>query len=153
MRQVFLGIAAICFLLGAAATIFDVILRWTTGGNVDGVIEITTLLIGFGALMSMPVCYEVQSHVAAKLLSEANPRLFARPLACLSALASLIFTAAIFALMAKNTWSKLGTPETTRDLQIPMDWALGVITLSFALSLFCAVLGVARAWRQEVPHE
>ena len=102
-RTSLLALAGVCFLLGAAATIADVVLRWTTGGNINGVIELTTFLIGFGALLSMPVCYEQQSHVAAKLLSEMNPRHFARPLGALSALASLGFAAIIFWIMARNT--------------------------------------------------
>ena len=54
-------------------------------------------LIGFGALLSMPVCYERRTHVCAKLLSEINPVLFVRVLGLFGTLASLAFAGSALA--------------------------------------------------------
>lgn len=94
--------AAAFFLLGAAVTVADVVLRATMGLNVPAVIEVTTFSIGLGALLSIPTCYLRRTHVTAKLLSELKPGLFARPLGQLGAVVSVLFTAVLAWVMTGN---------------------------------------------------
>jgi TRAP-type C4-dicarboxylate transport system permease small subunit len=142
IQSVLLGTAAGCFILGAAVTVLDVILRKVATVNVPAVIELTSFLIGLGALISFPVCYVQRSHVAAKLLSEMRPQTFSRPLGLFGACASLIFALVLFAIMADNTWSKLGSPELSRDLALPMPILLGIVTLILGVSLIAAIIGL-----------
>lgn len=139
-----LGAAAGCFLLGAAVTVADVAARGLFAANVPAAIETTSFLIGFGALLSMPVCYERRTHVCAKLLSEINPVLFLRVLGLFGALASLAFAAMMVWIMAANTAGKLGSLETTRDLGLPMPPLLIIVTGTMVLALISAVIGLKR---------
>lgn len=134
--------AGACFLFGAGVTVLDVAMRTTAGANVPAAIELTSLSVGLGALLSMPVCYAKRSHVTAKLLSEMAPRQFRRPLGGLGALVSVGFAALLLIIMGENTLSKLGSPETTSDLGLPMPVALGVVTLSLIAALVGAVAGL-----------
>ncbi|MDP3339216.1 TRAP transporter small permease [Frigidibacter sp.] len=142
-----LGIAAGSFVLGAGVTVADVIARRLASANVPGAIEITSLLIGFGALVSMPVCYAQRNHVTAKLLSEISPSRFARPLGRTGAWASLAFAAVMLWIMGKNTWDKLGSPETSRDLGLSMPWLLGFVTVTLAFALVAALIGLRREYQ------
>lgn len=142
-----LGIAAGSFLLGAGVTVADVIARRLAMTNVPGAIEITSLLIGFGAMVSMPVCYVQRNHVTAKLLSEISPNRFARPLGRIGALASLIFAALMLWVVGKNAWDKIGSPETTRDLGLSMPGLLGFVTVTLAFALIAALVGLWREYR------
>jgi TRAP-type C4-dicarboxylate transport system permease small subunit len=60
-----LAAAGLCFLFGTGVTVVDVALRAVAGSNVPGAIELTSLSIGLGALLSMPVCYAKRAHVTA----------------------------------------------------------------------------------------
>lgn len=134
--------AGACFLFGTGVTVTDVALRAITGANVPAAIELTSLSIGLGALLSMPVCYAKRSHVTAKLLSEMAPQRFRRPLGGLGALVSVSFAAVLLALMTENTLSRLGLPETTSDLGLPMPVALVTVSVSLAVALGGAVVGL-----------
>lgn len=147
IQSVLLGTAAGCFILGAGVTVLDVILRKAAGLNVPAVIELTSFLIGLGALISFPVCYVQRSHVAARLLSEVRPRTFARPLGLFGAFVSTVFALVLFVTMADNTWSKLGSPELSRDLALPMPVLLGIVTLILGLSAIAAIIGLWAEFR------
>ena len=139
--------AGSCFLLGTTVTVVDVFLRSVTGTNLPAAIELTSLSIGLGALLSMPVCYAKRSHVNAKLLSEMSPRRFRRPLGLLGAVVSVGFALLLLVIMAENTASKLGSPETTSDLGLSMPLALSVVTFALAVSLVGALIGLKSEWR------
>jgi len=137
-----LTMAAGCFLFGTGVTVVDVALRAAAGLNVPAAIEMTSLSIGLGALLSIPVCFVRRSHVSARLLSELMPERFARPLGMLGALVSVVFAALLLAILARNTLSKLGSPETTADLGLSIPLALGVVTAGFAGALIAALVGL-----------
>ena len=137
-----LVLAAICFLIGASATVIDVLMRAVANRNLPGVIEITTLSIGLGALLSMPVCYLNDTHVTARLLSELRPGIFRRPLWAFGAVFSLVFAAVMAAIMGHFALSKLDGPETTSDLQIRMDVLLIVVFLTFLAALVAALVRI-----------
>jgi len=142
ISNTFLAGAASCFLFGAGVTVMDVILRAVAGMNVPAAIELTSLSIGLGALLSMPVCYAKRTHVTAKLLSELSPNRFTRPLGVVGSIASLIFAGLLFWILAENTLSKLGSPETTADLGVPVSMALMVVTLTLLAALVAALAAV-----------
>lgn len=143
-----LSAAAGCFLLGTGVTVADVILRKISGINVPGAIELTTFSIGLGALLSMPVCYALRSHVTAKLLSELMPNRFGRPLGMLGAVASVLFAFVLLWLVGVNTWSKLGSAETSASLGIPMPLLLSVTTVTLAAAAFAALVGLWLEWKR-----
>lgn len=145
----FLYSAATCFLLGTGVTVVDVALRATTGANVPAAIELTSLSIGLGALLSMPVCYARRSHVTAKLLSELSPRRFGRPLGVIGALVSIGFAALLMWIMAENTLSKLGSAQTTSDLGLSMPVALCAVALTLIAALIAAIAGFILEIRQK----
>jgi len=138
--------SAICFLAGAGLTIVDVALRNLGDGAVPGVIELTTLLIGLGALLSMPACYGARSHITARLLSEMSPRL-ARPLGVLEAVCSLALAVLLCGIFVITALEKLGGVETTRDLGLRADVLWVVAAATFVASALAAVIGLARALR------
>ncbi|MGB7243686.1 MAG: TRAP transporter small permease subunit [Sulfitobacter sp.] len=140
-------LAATCFLIGASATVVDVLIRAVANRNLPGVIEITTLSIGLGALLSMPVCYLNDTHVTARLLSELRPAVFLRPLGTIGAAFAFIFAGIMAAIMGNFALGKLGGPETTSDLQIRMDVLLVIVFLAFLAALvaaFIRILSLAR---------
>ena len=131
-------------------TVLDVVLRASLGTNVEGVIEITSFLIGFGALLSMPVCYEMRNHVCAKLLSEMNPARFARPLGLLGAVCSVLFAALMVWVLVENASSKIGSPETSRDLGLSMVWLLWIVAGTLVVALCSALIGLWREIKGEI---
>ncbi|MBO6510122.1 MAG: TRAP transporter small permease [Roseibium sp.] len=143
----FLYAAGGCFLLGTGVTVVDVALRAISGSNVPAAIELTSLSIGLGALLSIPVCYAHRAHVTAKLLSELSPARFERPLGMLGALVSVLFAVMLFWIVVENTWSKLTSPETTTDLGLPIPIALSTITITLGVAAVSAVAGALAAIR------
>ncbi len=144
-----LYVAAGCFLLGTGVTVVDVALRALSGTNVPAAIELTSLSIGLGALLSMPVCYARRTHVTANFLSELMPQLFLRPLGLLGAVGSVIFALILLWIAGENALSKLGSPETTSDLGLPMPIALSVVTLTLVLALIAAIAGLIHELRKD----
>lgn len=144
-----LGLAGICFLFGTGVTVADVVLRAVAGTNVPAAIELTSLSIGLGALLSMPVCYAQRTHVTAKLLSEVSPLRFAYPLGIVGAAVSVVFAALLLWVVGSNALSKLGSPETTADLGLPMPVLLLAVTAALAAGLVAAVAGLRFALRNE----
>ncbi|RWI57301.1 MAG: TRAP transporter small permease [Mesorhizobium sp.] len=145
----FLASAGICFLFGIAVTVGDVCLRAVAGTNISGAIELSSLSIGFGALLSMPVCYAKRAHVSAKLLSELAPGRFLRPLGLLGSFASVIFAALLVLAVGENSLTKLSSAETTTELGLPIPMALTVVTLALLAALVAAAVGVLFAVRHE----
>jgi len=139
----FLALAGICFLFGTTVTVSDVCLRALAGTNITGAIELTSLSIGLGALLSMPVCYAKQGHVSAKLLSELAPARFARPFGLLGSFVSLGFAGLILWAVGRNALAKIGSPETTPDLGLPIPIALTAVTLALLAAFLAALAG---AW-------
>lgn len=58
------------------------------------------------------------------------------------AFVSTVFALVLFVTMADNTWSKLGSPELSRDLALPMPVLLGIVTLILGLSAIAAIIGL-----------
>lgn len=145
----FLALAGICFLFGTAVTVSDVCLRALAGTNIPGAIELTSLSIGLGALLSMPVCYAKQGHVSARLLSELAPARFARPFGLLGSFVSAGFAGLILWAVGQNAIAKLGSPETTPDLGFPIPIALTIVTLALLAAFIAALAGAWFVLRNE----
>jgi TRAP-type C4-dicarboxylate transport system permease small subunit len=147
LSNAFLYAAGGCFLLGTGVTVVDVALRAISGSHVPAAIELTSLSIGLGALLSIPVCYAHRAHVTAKLLSEVSPARFERPLGMLGAVVSVVFAVMLFWIVADNTWSKLASPETTTDLGLPIPIALSTISVTLGVAVISAIAGAVSAIR------
>lgn len=135
-------LAGLCFVVGMGVTVIDVLLRAFAARNVPGAIELTSLSIGLGALLSMPVCYAKRTHVTARLLSEVSPGRFAAPLGILGGVASVIFALMLVWIAATNMWSRLGSPETTADLGLSMSHGAIVIAAALSLGLIAALVSL-----------
>ncbi len=149
VSNVFLGGAGVCFLFGTAVTVGDVALRAIANKNIPGAIEMTSLSIGLGAVLSMPVCYAKRTHVTAKLLSELSPNRFTYPLGVLGAIASAIFAGLLLWVMGENAFEKLGSPETTADLGLPTPVLLSIVAVALAACGVAALAGLRLALRNE----
>lgn len=149
MATALLAAAGACFLFGTATTVADVALRAVAGRNVPAAIELTSLSVGLGALLSMPVCYARRAHVTARLLSELSPRRFLRLLGAAGALASLAFALVLLRIVAGQALEKLGSPETTPDLALPLAPAWIVLALAIAVAAAAAAVGLRAALRIE----
>lgn len=145
----FLAGAGLCFLFGTGVTVGDVALRAVAGKNIPGAIELTSLSIGLGALMSMPVCYAKRTHVTAKLLSEISPNRFTYPLGLVGSVGSLVFAALLLWIVAQNALEKIGSPETTADLGLPIPILISVVALALAACAAAALAGLRFALRNE----
>lgn len=144
--------AAVCFLLAALLTFSDVVLRAVASKSIPAGVEITALLIGLGAVLSIPHCYATNSHVTAKLLSEFFPKVLGRPLFIIGSIGSIIFATAMFGTMAVNTYEKLGSAETTPDAGLRIYVLLIVVSIGFLISLIGSFLGSGKTPKNKVDH-
>jgi TRAP-type C4-dicarboxylate transport system, small permease component len=145
----FLAGAGLCFLFGTAVTVGDVALRAVAGKNIPGAIEMTSLSIGLGALLSMPVCYAKRTHVTAKLLSELSPNRFTYPLGLVGAVASVVFAGLLLWIVGENAIEKIGSPETTADLGLPTPVLITIVAFALTACMFAAFAGLRFALRNE----
>ena len=145
LSHVLLWSAVTFYLLGAGVTVLDVLLRALLGKNVPASIEITSLSIAMGALLSIPECYGRRSHVRAELFSEISPERFARPLGLLASLLSLVFAGLMTWIMVRFAMTRIGSIETTIDLHLPLSILMSVVACCFGLALVAAVVGL---WRE-----
>lgn len=134
--------ATACYLGGVGVTIVDVFARLLLSRSLPGGIELTTLLIALGALISIPGCYAHHGHVTAKLLSELSPGRFARKLELAGAFASLVFAVALCGLLAISLWHKLGSAEITTDLGLLVWPIFAILVLALALAVIGALYGL-----------
>ncbi|MGB0661147.1 MAG: TRAP transporter small permease [Mangrovicoccus sp.] len=149
VSRVFLGAAGACFLFGAGVTVGDVALRALASRNIPGAIELTSLSIGLGALLSMPVCYAMQSHVTARLLSELMPNRFRWPLGLTGAVVSTLFAAVLLWVMGHAAIDKIGSPETTADLGLPIPTATAIVAAALLACLVAALAGLRYALKND----
>lgn len=138
--------AAACFVSGAAVTVADVVARALFMRGVPAAIELTTFAIGLGALLSMPVNYVQRNHVAARLLSESMPNRFGKPLGRLGAISSVVFSGLLAWIVGQNAVGKWGSPETSRDLGLPMDVILTVVSIVLVLAFAASLIGLKHEW-------
>lgn len=143
VANVLLALAGGCFLVGMSVTVADVALRAVANRNVPAAIELTSLSIGFGALLSIPVCYGNRTHVTARLLSEISPNRFAAPLGVFGGLASVIFALMLLWIAVQDALSRMGSPETTADLGLSRSLAAWVVTAALAAG---PVAALAALW-------
>lgn len=131
--------AAFCYLAGAFATIVDVVLRATVNSHLPNVIEVTTLTVGAGALISIPVCFLNGTHVTARFLSELKPDLLLKPLGYINVLFACVFTVVMALVTGLHAFEKWGGPERTADLQLSLDNFLMIVFLIFCGSVIAAL--------------
>ena len=147
-----LVIGAICFLMAATLTVTDVVLRGLFSKSVPAGVELTALLVGLGAILSIPNCFATNTHVTAKLLSEFFPRVLGRPLFWVGSVGSIVFAWAAFFVVAQNTYEKLASAETTPDAGLPVNVLLGVVSAGFLIAAIGALLGASQSPGKGAEH-
>jgi len=154
-RILLLG-SSFCFLAGAGITIADIGARALFNSHVDAAIELTTLFIALGALLSMPVTYAYRKHITAKLLSEFLPAGAGRVFVIIGGLLSVLFAGILLLAVSINLQDKFGSPETTPDTGLPVYLLLTVVDVALAMALVAALRAL---WRtpaddrdEEVTH-
>ena len=146
--DVFLVLAGSFFLVGMSVTVADVVLRAVANRNVPAAIELTSLSIGLGALLSIPVCYGKRTHVTARLLSEVSPDRFAKPLGLFGGLASVLFALMLLWIAAHDALSRMGSPETTADLGLSRSMTAWVVAAALAAGPIAAVAALISLLRK-----
>lgn len=141
--------AASCFLAGTGVTVLDVLCRAIASWNLPAAIELTTLFIGLGALASMPVCYGRRAHVTARLLSEFLPGRVGRLMNIFGALLSLVFAAAMAALMTKYAFEKFGGVEVTPDTGLSVSLLISITAITLLAALAASFNGLRAAFAGE----
>lgn len=152
LPDVFLIGAAVCFITAAGATVTDVVLRAVAGSTVPNVIEFMTLMVGLGALFSIPICYWRDTHVTARLLSEFRPEKFAQPLGLMGSLFSAVFAILLAWLMGRYAMQRWGRAQTTSGMEIPVDLLYVVVTIAFSAAAIAAVARLIVLLKRGVHH-
>ncbi len=145
-------VAAGFFVAGAAITIADVLARALFSSNVDAAIELTTLFVGLGALLSMPMCFARLEHVTAKMISEFLSGRRGAILNIFGALLSVVFVAALFLFTAQSAWEKFGSPQTTPDIGLRVSWLWIIVAGSIGLSVLASIRGLMTALGRSAPN-
>lgn len=148
LSTLLLGAAGASFLFGMSVTVIDVVLRAVAGMNLPAAIELTSLSIGLGALLSIPVCYAQRGHVTARLLSELAPQRFGTPLGLFGAALSAVFAGLLLWVVGDNALANIDSPQTTADLGLPMPIALCTAALALMAAAGAAAMRLLRDLRK-----
>ena len=151
--QVMLISASSCFLIGAGITLLDIFVRALFHSHVDASIELTTLFIGLGALLSMPVTFSRKGHITAKLLSEFLPAKIGYWLAVFGAGVSLLFSLILLIAEYLTAYEKFGSPETTPDTGTPVSILLIIITITLFMAFCGAVIALVNSITETAANE
>ena len=154
ISRALLLVAAACFLAGTGITLADIAVRVMFNSHVYASIELTTLFIALGALLSMPVTYARRRHITAKLLSEFLPSPCGKGLNILGASFSVLFSGVLLAACALTLIEKIGSPETTPDTGAPVYMLLTVVVITLSLAFMATLYGLIRSiMRDDSPKE
>jgi len=137
-----LMLAATCFVGGAGVTIADILYRSVSGSNVASAIEITTLLVGLGALLSMPPCYASLEHITAKMITEVVAKESAKRLGIFGALLSIAFAGMIFFFALLGALERFNSVQVTPDLKLEIWWLWIILAASLGLSFIASIRGL-----------
>lgn len=138
-------VAALCFLAGAGITLADVAVRAIFNSHIDASIELTTLFIALGALLSMPVTYARRGHITAMLLSEFLPPLCGRVFSSLGAALSALFAGIMLVACSVKLVEKFGSPETTPDTGAPVYILLSIVVVTLVFAFLATLYALARS--------
>lgn len=146
ISQVLLLSASGCFLVGAGITLSDIGARALFNSHINGAIELTTLTIALGALLSMPVAYARRGHITAKLLSEFSPLWVNKSLGILGASLSVLFATLLLVACGLQLIEQFGSPEITPDTGIPIYILLSIVVFTLLLALMASLYAAAQSF-------
>ncbi len=145
-------VAAGFFVAGAAVTIADVLARALFSSNVDSAIELTTLFVGLGALLSMPTCFAGLEHVTAKMISEFLSGRSGAVLTVFGALLSIAFVVLLFVFSVQSAWEKAGSLQATPDIGLRVSTLWIVVAAALGLAVLAAFRGLLAALGRGKPN-
>jgi tripartite ATP-independent transporter DctM subunit len=143
-RAAALGVLGI---LGVSAvTVFDVLLRWLFNAPIDGLNEITSLLLALGVVACLPAGMAGRVNIVIDYLLDWMPAGLARWLRVTGALLLLIFLFVVTWRLILICLGLIDHAQTTAILQLPLGWILIAITAVLATSIPVQALVVVDGW-------
>jgi TRAP-type C4-dicarboxylate transport system permease small subunit len=133
--------AAVAIGMAACVTIIDVVGRFFFRFTLQGAIELSTLLIGLGVVLSMPICFTNNENITAELIRGILSRPLVMALNILSGIASLVFIAILTWIETRDLMQTWGGFRALPDTGFPYDKALLIVSVGFALTTVGAVFG------------
>lgn len=127
--------------MAATVTVVDVVGRFAFNATLQGAIEISTLFIALGVVLSMPLVFSTNENISAELIRSFLSKPLVVAMNVLSGAASLGF----IALLTWIEWGELsrswGGFRTMPDTGFPYDKALLVVTAALVLTTVGALFG------------
>jgi tripartite ATP-independent transporter DctM subunit len=143
-RAASLGVLGI---LGVSAvTVFDVMLRWLFNRPIDGLNEVTSLLLALGVAACLPAGMASRSNIVIDYALDWMPARVARWLRVLAAVLLLLFLLLVVWRMVLICLTLIGQGRTTPLVQLPLGWILLGITAVMATSILAQAVVVIEIW-------
>jgi TRAP-type C4-dicarboxylate transport system permease small subunit len=141
LTTVLLLCAAIAIGMAACVTIIDVVGRFAFRFTLQGAIELATLFIGLGVVLSMPMCFTNNENITAELIRGFLSRPLIVFINVLSGIASLVFIAILAWIESRDLAQNWGGFRTLPDTGFPYDKGLLVVAAGFILTTIGALFG------------
>lgn len=127
--------------MAATVTIVDVVGRFLFNSTLQGAIEISTLFIALGVLLSMPVVFTNNENISAELIRSFLSKPLVLAMNLLSGVTSLGFIALLMWIEGRELSRSWGGFRTMPDTGFPFDKALLVVTAALILTTVGALFG------------
>lgn len=127
--------------MAATVTIVDVVGRFLFNSTLQGAIEISTLFIALGVVLSMPVVFTNNENISAELIRSFLSKPLVLAMNLLSGVTSLGFIALLMWIEGRELSRNWGGFRTMPDTGFPFDKALLVVTAALILTTVGALFG------------
>lgn len=127
--------------LAAAVTILDVVGRFAFHSTLQGAIEISTLFIALGVVLSMPLVFSTNENITAELIRGLLSKPLVVAMNFLSGLTSLGFIALLTWVEGGELSRNWNGSRAMPDSGFPYDKALLVVAAAFVLTTVGALFG------------
>lgn len=134
--------AAVAIGMAAGVTLVDVTGRFLFNRTLQGAIELSTLFVGLGVALSMPVVFTANENITAELIRGMLSRRWVMALNMLSGTASIGFIAFLTWIESRELTRNWGGFRVMPDTGFPYDKALLIVTAAFVLSTIGALFGL-----------
>lgn len=141
LTTVLLLCAAAAIGMAACVTIIDVVGRFFFRYTLQGAIELSTLFIGVGVVLSMPICFTNNENITAELIRGILSRPLVVALNILSGISSLAFIAILTWIETRDLMENWGGFRAMPDTGFPYDTALLIVSAGFILTTVGALFG------------
>jgi TRAP-type C4-dicarboxylate transport system permease small subunit len=141
LTTVLLLAAAASIGLAATVTIVDVVGRFAFNSTLQGAIEISTLFIALGVVLSMPLVFSINENITAELIRGLLSKPLVMAMNLLSGVTSLGFIALLTWVEGRELSRSWGGFRAMPDTGFPYDKALLVVTAALVLTTVGALFG------------